>query len=171
MADEQPSLDLGQLGIRATSGQQGVLGAAKPGQLHKQGQRCPRAVAPFSLAPSAPSCLHDPMQVTAPSSLELGELPGVWCPSPRWCTEATGLRSRLPALPNPGGSQGPVPSPVLHRGRPGRVSSIPGPPGDVQVSSRFVEPLSSPGCRTLPHPMPACPHFPAACRLPSFCCT
>lgn len=35
VADEQQGLDLGQLGIRATSGQAGVLGAAKSGQVHK----------------------------------------------------------------------------------------------------------------------------------------
>lgn len=36
VADEQQGLDLGQLEIRATSGQTGVLGAAKPGQVHNE---------------------------------------------------------------------------------------------------------------------------------------
>lgn len=53
----------------------------------------------------------------------------------------------------------------FHRGRPGRVGSTPRPPGLVQVGSRFREPLSSPGCRALPRPTPACPHLP--CSLPA----
>lgn len=168
-ADEQQSMDLGQLGFGCLR-TAGVLGGAEPGQLHQQGRD---AGGQRPLSPLPPQhllvCML-PCRATAPSSPEPGRTAWGRVFKPQMAPEASGLGSRLPALPNPGGSQGPVPSSEFHRGRPGRVSSTPGPPEGVQVGSRFMEPLGSPGCGTLPPCLPVLT-FPAACRLPSFCCT